>query len=189
MGSERFLATDIVKQQLDDASYFLGAAMPRVFREVVAAEFTNGQHDALESPLEAAFAVWWHAITIADYPLAALRLKQQRDVRIGDRTYRIDFVVDCNAFIGPVGHKYPVRRPKIAIELDGHAFHERTKEQVALRNQRDRDLQLDGWSVFHISGSEFYQFPAKCTSDVYAESFKLLKTWWRQCLLWEPHAG
>jgi hypothetical protein len=48
---------------------------------------------------------------------------------------------------------------KIAVELDGHDFHERTKEQVKLRDRRDRVLQRHGWIVLHISGSELVREP------------------------------
>ena len=59
------------------------------------------------------------------------------------------------------------KQPKVAIELDGHDFHERTKEQVALRNERDRSApQADGWTVLHFSGSELVRDPLKCVQSV-----------------------
>ena len=54
----------------------------------------------------------------------------------------------------------------IAVELDGHDFHERTKEQVTYRNQRDRLLQAAGWAVFHFSGSELYRGQMECVVAV-----------------------
>jgi very-short-patch-repair endonuclease len=39
----------------------------------------------------------------------------------------------------------------IAVELDGHAFHERTPAQVSHRDSRDRALQRAGWKVFHLT--------------------------------------
>ena len=56
---------------------------------------------------------------------------------------------------------------KIAVEVDGHDFHERTREQVVARNQRDRDLQADGWTVLHFSGSEIHRQPEECVRQVF----------------------
>ncbi len=56
--------------------------------------------------------------------------------------------------------------PQIAVEIDGHDFHERTKGQVEDRNRRDRDLQAAGWKVFHFSGAEVYRSPEKCVREV-----------------------
>ena len=54
----------------------------------------------------------------------------------------------------------------IAVELDGHDFHEKTKAQVAYRNRRDRDLQSAGWTIFHFSGSELFREPCNCVREV-----------------------
>lgn len=47
----------------------------------------------------------------------------------------------------------------VIVELDGHDYHERTKEQVIGRNQRDRDFQDKGYLVLHFSGTELYRDP------------------------------
>lgn len=51
----------------------------------------------------------------------------------------------------------------IAIELDGHDFHERTKEQATRDKRRDRALVAAGWSVLRFTGSEVIKSP----SDVF----------------------
>lgn len=51
----------------------------------------------------------------------------------------------------------------IAIELDGHDFHERTKEQATRDKKRDRALVSAGWSVLRFTGSEVIKAP----SDVF----------------------
>lgn len=56
---------------------------------------------------------------------------------------------------------------RILVELDGHDFHEKTKEQVTYRNQRDRDLQMEGWKVLHYSGSELHRNPVQAAQDAY----------------------
>lgn len=49
---------------------------------------------------------------------------------------------------------------RVAIELDGHDFHERTKEQVARDRSRDRDLSARGWRVARWTGSELHRLSA-----------------------------
>lgn len=61
--------------------------------------------------------------------------------------YRVDFGV----FYG-VGSE--IRR--IAIECDGHDFHERTKAQAQRDKSRDRVLQARAIPVFRFTGSEIY---------------------------------
>lgn len=51
---------------------------------------------------------------------------------------------------------------KIAIELDGHDFHERTREQAERDKSRDRLLQSDGWIVLRFAGSEIWRDAGKC---------------------------
>ena len=44
----------------------------------------------------------------------------------------------------------------IIIELDGHEFHEKTKDQAARDKKRDRVLQRSGYKVYHFTGSEIW---------------------------------
>ena len=59
--------------------------------------------------------------------------------------YSIDFAV-----VGPGGLR-------VAIELDGHEFHEKTKEQVAADKARERVLVKNGWRVIRFSGSDVHR--------------------------------
>lgn len=121
-----------------------------------------------ESPIEAVFALWFEAL--AEFKRAAtyqIGLAYQHEVLCAGRSYRLDFALVPDhpvvaAYARSVG-SYPL---PIAIELDGHAFHERTKPQVISRDQRDRDLQGAGWRVFHISGSELVQSPPAVVGEV-----------------------
>jgi very-short-patch-repair endonuclease len=56
---------------------------------------------------------------------------------------------------------------RIAIECDGHNFHERTKEQAEHDRSRDRDLQAAGWVVMRFTGRELYRDPGKCAGEVW----------------------
>lgn len=46
---------------------------------------------------------------------------------------------------------------RVAVELDGHDFHERTKEQARRDRARERRLIAMGWTVVRFTGSEVYQ--------------------------------
>lgn len=113
-----------------------------------------------ESPIEAIFLIWWQTwaklIAYACAPnkmpsINELTLVPQYEIEVPGRRYRVDFAL--------------IER-RVAIELDGHEFHERTKEQVAARNRRDRDLQVAGWRVLHISGSELLYSQGECIMSV-----------------------
>jgi very-short-patch-repair endonuclease len=54
----------------------------------------------------------------------------------------------------------------VAVECDGHEFHERTKEQAARDKSRDRDLQMRGIQVFRYTGSEIWREAGKCADEV-----------------------
>lgn len=68
--------------------------------------------------------------------------------------YRIDF-----AYIDP-----PF---KVFIECDGHAFHERTKEQAARDRQKDRRVQQAGIPILRFTGSEIFADPVHCAMQVF----------------------
>lgn len=58
-----------------------------------------------------------------------------------------------------------------AIELDGHDFHERTKEQAAKDKSRDRLLQTAGWKTLRFTGSEVFKSPFKCAVETHQAMF------------------
>lgn len=110
-----------------------------------------------ESPLEAAFYAWW--LVFNSSQAISLELVPQYDVTCRGRKYRVDFAVRPvrgGMYTALVGLE---DAPKVAIELDGHHYHDKTKKQVTKRNRRDRDLAADGWTVLHVSYSEFHDDP------------------------------
>jgi hypothetical protein len=123
----------------------------------------------LDSPLEAAFIAWWCAL--ARERSYEVEIHVQREVIVGDERFRLDFVVepqwsDRDLFARAKQRHLVV--PRIGIELDGHDFHERTKEQVKRRDSRDRALLTAGWTVLHFSGSEFHRDPVACIEASYS---------------------
>jgi very-short-patch-repair endonuclease len=71
--------------------------------------------------------------------------------------YRVDFMVTVKNFD---------KVERVAIECDGHNFHEKTKEQAAHDKKRDRYLVADGITVLRFTGSEIYADPWACCKEV-----------------------
>jgi very-short-patch-repair endonuclease len=55
---------------------------------------------------------------------------------------------------------------ELAVELDGHDYHERTKEQAARDRKKDRDLLRSGVPVVRFTGSEVYRDPDGCVEEL-----------------------
>lgn len=69
-------------------------------------------------------------------------------------SYRPDFLISfgSNTFV---------------IEVDGHNFHEKTKEQVKRDNTKNRDYLKWGVIPIRFSGSEVYNAPDKCAKETF----------------------
>jgi very-short-patch-repair endonuclease len=72
--------------------------------------------------------------------------------------YRVDFLLTHY-----IDHEPTFR---IAIECDGHDFHERTKEQAKRDKSRDRALAAADITVFRFTGSEIFRDAEKCCEEV-----------------------
>jgi hypothetical protein len=71
------------------------------------------------------------------------------------RTVRLDFAFMAEG------------RPRhVAMEVDGHDYHERTKEQARRDKSRDRMLTMAGWSVLRFTGSEIFNGTEACLREV-----------------------
>jgi very-short-patch-repair endonuclease len=78
-------------------------------------------------------------------------------VTIGKHRVDFGFVADCFDLNDPV---------KLAVEIDGHEFHEKTKWQAARDKRRDRDLVCEGVFVMRFTGSEIHQGASDCVQQV-----------------------
>lgn len=104
-----------------------------------------------ESPIEELFVIAMQSELLDDI----LTLTQQ--VQIG--SYRVDFLLTY--LDEPLG-----REPgRVAVEIDGHDFHERTKQQAQRDKSRDRALLVEGIPVMRFTGSEVYKDPFKCARE------------------------
>jgi len=125
----------------------------------------EGSIKAWDSPMEEMFHSAWDNIRVP----FGLRLRYQVALisPITGRFYRPDFIVTpADEYLGYNMYLNGVEEPRIAIEIDGHAFHEKTREQVTYRNRRDRYLQTRGWVVLHFSGSEVFRDAKACAREV-----------------------
>lgn len=121
--------------------------------------------DRCQSPIERRFA---HALLFAErstfepsgdevpwhIAVNAIGVVLGQQVPVGD--YFVDFT-----FTHPdSSHRY-------AIELDGHEWHEKTREQAARDRQRERVITAHGWTVVRFTGSEVTRAPLSCAREAY----------------------
>lgn len=71
------------------------------------------------------------------------------------RSYRIDWVIKPRL-------QPHAKHPYVFIECDGHAFHERTKEQAEHDRARDREIQVAGIPILRFTGRELYRNAGAC---------------------------
>ncbi len=125
-----------------------------------------------ESPIEQLFAAAWRIaewISTEEREIRAHLVPQHEISTTDGQRFRADFL--AGVYLPYRGQRDSVIDDaldaiKVVIELDGHEFHERTKEQVESRNARDRALQADGYRVLHFAGSEVVRDPVACASGV-----------------------
>jgi hypothetical protein len=91
---------------------------------------------------------------------AAAFLFAQHPATLEGKDYRFDFVVLTFDTAGNI--------ISIIVEVDGHDFHERTKEQAQRDKSRDRSAQREGWHVLRFTGSEVFRDAARCVDEVLA---------------------
>ena len=124
----------------------------------------------MESPIEKIFWMNLMRVKIEDFPhlwdemnLLAADFQYCINKRTGksfgqsegfpEDYYILDFGLHYTDFARPKNHV------QIAVELDGHDFHEKTKEQAQRDKEKDRWLQSQGWIVARFTGSEVWNDP------------------------------
>jgi very-short-patch-repair endonuclease len=114
------------------------------------------------SPIEQIFLMEWCYAKVEER--FALKLHPQKPIRTASGQYVLDYVVTATDDSSP---KFAV-----AIELDGHEFHEKTKEQVIQDNRRERAILQagvkEGLRVLRFSGSEVVRNCKGCIKEVVA---------------------
>ncbi|HLX05357.1 MAG TPA: DUF559 domain-containing protein [Candidatus Binatus sp.] len=171
------------EQSMIDLAYRRGAERRAIKVREYAAD-AIGMYGEVESPIERIFAAWWYALrdseprSVKDF----IELHPQCEIQSGAKIYRVDFLLTQTAYCTPSDYRKYAESigcpyPKVAFELDGHDFHERTREQVSLRDKRDRDLQVAGYKVLHISGSALWQDPEGVVDEVQSHCTTMIVDW------------
>jgi very-short-patch-repair endonuclease len=105
------------------------------------------------SPIEQVFLMEWRFLRVDER--YGVTIRPQKKLDLGGKSYVIDFMVES-----------PDGKTKLAIELDGHDFHEKTKEQAANDRARERTIVRHGYSIFRFTGSEVIRNPRQCVQEV-----------------------
>jgi len=113
-------------------------------------------HNLVKSPIEQLFLLQWHYLRADE--ICGVTLHPQEKIITNRGAWVIDFVVRSKSADEPRG--------TVAIELDGHEFHEKTKEQVAHDKRRERAIVRAGLPVLRFSGHEIWRDTRKCVQEV-----------------------
>ena len=73
----------------------------------------------------------------------------------GVRNYRADFLMCLSRWNHNLGETELLS--SLVLEVDGHDYHERTKEQATHDKSRDRLMTAAGYTVFRFTGSELFR--------------------------------
>jgi very-short-patch-repair endonuclease len=103
--------------------------------------------DECESPLEELFLVALAPTTIWGY----IEVCPQYEVG----PYRVDFLLHFN-------EREDIA---VAVEIDGHDFHEKTREQAERDKKRDRYFAQIGMPLLRFTGREVWRDPRACVRE------------------------
>lgn len=79
--------------------------------------------------------------------------------------YVVDVLLDSLRAVPDSTPPREVAEVTMAIELDGHDYHERTKDQARRDRERDRHLLRMGLVPIRFTGSEVYRDPFACARE------------------------
>jgi hypothetical protein len=85
----------------------------------------------------------------------SIAIRLQHPISINESQYRADFFVTLEDW--DWNERKHVQLVKLVVEVDGHDYHERTKEQAKRDKQRDRNMTRSGLTVMRFTGSEVYR--------------------------------
>lgn len=94
----------------------------------------------------------------------SITVEIQKPIHTMNSSYRADIY----AYLTRYWHRHQ-RQPewgKLVIEVDGHDYHDRTKEQASRDRKRDREMKLADYEVLRFTGSDVYRDSQQCTSDI-----------------------
>lgn len=141
--------SDSVKNRLEATKRMIGDKFAHEFKDLV-------NKAGISSPIEQMFLMEWKYADVENR--FNVDLEPQAEIHTDAGDYHVDFLVTSKS-TGELG-------TAIVIELDGHDFHERTKEQVERDNKRQRAITKAGMRVLRFSGREIVMKGRKCIQEV-----------------------
>jgi very-short-patch-repair endonuclease len=94
----------------------------------------------------------------------SIAIRQQHVVSTHRKSYRADFCITVEDWNWKEGkHDQLV---KMIVEVDGHDFHEKTKEQAQRDKSRDRHMTADGYMVLRFTGREVFRDTSEVASEI-----------------------
>jgi|SRR6185312_7638111 len=106
--------------------------------------------------------MYGYVYTYTSAPDAEVFLYSQFPVQVDGRKCRLDFAIAVEQANTGNPNKYEW----VAVECDGHDYHERTKEQAKADRSRDRLLTASGWRVVRFTGSELFTNTRGCVDEL-----------------------
>lgn len=110
-----------------------------------------------ESPIEELLVIALDEVTNGK---PDIYFETQKEIEVNGHTYRVDILIYYGDILELENCK------KLAVECDGHEFHEKTKAQTLYEKRRDRELMSAGYQIVHFTGSEIWNDPFKCAREV-----------------------
>lgn len=89
-------------------------------------------------------------------------IRPNKRITVEGHTYFLDIFILCHRFT-PEGHIRDI--VMFDVEVDGHDYHERTKEQASSDRERDRTLQRNGYAVIRFTGGDVFRDASRCVID------------------------
>ncbi len=136
-----------IERRLEWYKNRLGSRFERIVRETLAGF-------GIASPIEQLFVMEWHYQQVEQR--YGVQLQPQKQVSTDAGNFNIDFVVK----------RHGSGLLPLAIELDGHEFHEKTKAQASWDRKRERSIVRSGYLVVRFTGHEIMRDVEKCVKEV-----------------------
>lgn len=145
----------------DDVEARLASAKTRIGKDLEREIRAATDRHEIRSPIEAIFLIEWKAMRVGE--TYELRLAPQRPVVTDRGRFSVDFLVTSMRD----------ESLNLAIELDGHDFHEKTKKQAASDRARERAIIRQGLTVLRFTGAEIFRSARSCITEVLQHAGRL----------------
>jgi hypothetical protein len=146
------------RERLEDLGKLLRLCESPVEQILIAALFArwnpevNLRFKRLQCHLSANYPAWDGVFTVCVEP-------QRTVTTLMDDKYRTDIYIYITRFRRIEESDTNSRWPELArlvVEVDGHDYHERTKEQASYDKKRDRDLALEACRSFALRAPTYF---------------------------------